>query len=244
MFISEFSEFWSETLATYNNDKLMIVGDFNIHMNDINNCDTKAFNEMLTNFDCLQHIQCPTHESGHTIDLRITPRSTGLNISAAKVDYYLSDHAFIDFHTSLPKLPLLKSIVHSRSLARIHKQSFKNFLSYSVSDMVKLNGEALATQYNRRLSELLDKHAPIKSKRITMRPAVAWFDKNAKALKRHVRKRHHIWRNSLEDTDLTIYKQARNQYRQHLNSKKRAHFADAIQSAHGNHVNCSPLLWG
>ena len=234
MFISEFSEVWSDILATYSNDRLLLLGDFNIHMDNVNNCDTRSFIELLSNFDCQQHINCQTHESGHIIDLCIAPKSTKLNISPATTDYYLSDHAFINFFVSLPRPPITKVNIQSRPLARINKVAFANDLQSIVEELLCEEGKFLASSYDNKLSELLNKHAPLTSKRVTLKPRVAWFDKEAKVLKLKVRKLCHRWKNTRDDHDLTNYKTARNYYRQHLNDKKRSHFSDAIQSAKTN----------
>jgi exonuclease III len=118
MFLREFSEVWSNILATYNNERLLLLGDFNIHIDISNNSDTKSFAEFLVNFDCQQHVNCQTHESGHTIDLCISPTSSILNVSTPTVDHYLSDHAFVDLLISLPKPPLVRTKFLSRAVSK------------------------------------------------------------------------------------------------------------------------------
>ena len=234
MFIAEFSDTLSHILARYNNNRLLLAGDYNIHMDDSNNSDTKAFLELLDNLDCQQHVDCQTHESGHTIDLLISPRSTSLDISSPTVDYYISDHAFVEFQVSLPKPTIIKKEVQSRALSKINGQSFSDDLSAIVSIINTTDASSLATEYNDRLSELLDRHAPMLTKRVTVRPTVAWFDHDAKIRKRDVRRLYHKWKSSKDDEDHATYKKARNSYRHHLDENKRQHFSDAILSAQGN----------
>jgi len=234
MFISEFNEVWSETLATHNNQKLLLLGDFNIHADNPLNSDTKSFMEMLSNYDCHQHVNCQTHESGHTIDLCITPCSTRLKLSTPAAGYFLSDHAFIDFFLSIPKPPLVKATVQSRPIASIDSEVFKNDLSNIIDEIISSESDDIASQYDTKLSMLLDKHAPLVSKSVTIKPKVAWFDKTAKDLKRNLRKLHSKWKLSREEDDFDVYKVARNHYRQHLDASKRSHFSDAISAAHGN----------
>ena len=234
MFINEFSDVLTDILATCNNDRLIIVGDFNIHTENSNDSDARAFNDALSNFDCVQHVKCQTHEAGHTIDLCITPASSSLHVTSPTTDCYFSDHAIIEFLLSIPKPPITKIKTQSRSLSKINTQLFKDDLVSVMSDILKLEDHHMALEYNNRLTALLNKHAPLITKSSVVRPRVAWFDSEAKDLKRKTRNHLHKWIRSKDPLDHTRYKLARNAYRQHLDDNKRQHFTDAIQAANGD----------
>ena len=108
MFITEFADTCSSILAKYGDKRMVIVGDFNIHMDEIQSSDTKSFNELLDTFEWKQHVEDPTHNSGHIIDLCITPINTELQLSKPSTGYLISDHAFIDFLVKIPKPPTLR----------------------------------------------------------------------------------------------------------------------------------------
>ena len=234
MFITEFSDTLTDLLATYNNDHLIIVGDFNIHVDNLNNQDAKAFMETLNDLGCIQHVNCKTHEAGHTIDLCITPSNTVLNISPPSADAYLSDHAFVQFSVSIPKPPLIKQSTQSRSLRKINNLQLQTDLSKFTAEILNYDGHNIAQEYNNRLSSLLDKHAPVITKSRIIRPRVAWFDQEAKELKRKTRNYLHKWIKSDDPHDHQMYKAARNTYRQHLDNNKRRHFTEAITEAKGD----------
>lgn len=51
---------------------LMIIGDFNIHVDDPNDVYAVEFLDLLESMRLMQHVDVPTHEQGHTLDLVIT----------------------------------------------------------------------------------------------------------------------------------------------------------------------------
>jgi exonuclease III len=52
--------------------RLILQGDFNIHMDDTNDPNTSKFLDLLDSFNLRQHIKQPTQDKGHIIDLVIT----------------------------------------------------------------------------------------------------------------------------------------------------------------------------
>ena len=48
--------------------KVIILGDFNIIFFDTSGFAYKRFVDILETFDCVQHIDKPTHNSGHLLD--------------------------------------------------------------------------------------------------------------------------------------------------------------------------------
>ena len=234
MFITEFNDVLTDILATHNNDRLILVGDFNIHMDNPNNSDTIAFNDLLNLFDCVQYVKCQTHEAGHILDLVITPSKTSLEISSPMIDTYLSDHAIIEFSMCIPKPPIVKSKTQSRSIRNINTEQFQKDLMSVCTEIMELEGHDLALEYNKKLASLFNKHAPLITKYSVARPLVAWFDSEAKSLKRKTRTHLHKWQKSRDSLDYDRYKSVRNSYQQHLDNNKRRHFSDAIQAAKGN----------
>ena len=62
MFNTEFADTCSSFLANHSDERLVIVGDFNIHMDEVHSSDTKAFNEILDTFGWHQHVEDSTIE--------------------------------------------------------------------------------------------------------------------------------------------------------------------------------------
>ena len=87
-----FTEFESLLeLQIASNIDLLFIGDFNIHIENLNDYNTRHFLKLLNTFDLLQHVTCPTHDSGHTTDLVITNASSKFTICPFMLDTYISD---------------------------------------------------------------------------------------------------------------------------------------------------------
>ena len=65
---------------------LLVAGDFNFHLDDKLNNDTRRCIDLLKPGNLTQHVEGPTHVAGHTIDLLITRSSNAFlnNIRAVR----------------------------------------------------------------------------------------------------------------------------------------------------------------
>ena len=237
MFTAEFADICSSILSIHSDRKLIIVGDFNIHMDETNNTETIAFSELLNTLNWQQHVNEATHTSGHIIDLCITSDNSELTISQPTVDYFISDHAFISFNTKIQKPPVHKTLVKTRALSRINDENLRKDL-INLSDKIlssnTMDVTHLSTIYDQKLTQILDKHAPLKSKFIIPRTCVAWFNIEAKTLKAKVRKQEKAWRKTKDPTELLRLKNIRRSYRHLIHSNKVTHFNKSIKEAKGN----------
>ncbi len=69
-FLKEFADFLSDLLV--NVDKALIVGDFNIHIDNTNDALGLAFTDLINSFGVKQNDTGPTHRFNHTLDLIIS----------------------------------------------------------------------------------------------------------------------------------------------------------------------------
>lgn len=74
-FINDFSDFLSGIMSNY--DRVLIVGDFNIHVCCPMKPLVEDFLNVIDSFNLVQFVTDPTHEHGHTLDLVL---SCGLQI--------------------------------------------------------------------------------------------------------------------------------------------------------------------
>ena len=70
VFLDQFSVYLESVVMSP--EPLLITGDFNIHVNVSRDPDAARFLELLTSMGLEQHVDKPTHISGHTLDLVIT----------------------------------------------------------------------------------------------------------------------------------------------------------------------------
>ena len=98
-FISEFSSFL-ELVATAAG-KLIIVGDFNIHIDNSLSPVSRQFLSLIDSFDISQHVREPTHILGHSLDLVLSRTRDSVIVNcyvADPVSDHLSVHWFIKAH--------------------------------------------------------------------------------------------------------------------------------------------------
>ena len=73
---------------------LLIIGDFNIHMDDVNHPDTITFTDFLQSFGLVNTVGFQTHKSKHILYLLITDNL--IIIKLTMPGYFFSDHQFIE----------------------------------------------------------------------------------------------------------------------------------------------------
>ena len=89
-------------LASIIRNEIVILGDFNIHLDVNEDPNSRKFTELITTFNLVQHVPEVTHESRHLLDLVIT-RPTDL-VTNLNVGDYFSDHREITFGTNVEKI--------------------------------------------------------------------------------------------------------------------------------------------
>ena len=114
-FMLEFDDFL-ERMCTSN--KHLIVGDFNIRIDNTNECYVKRFLDLLSQYGLSQYVQDPTHTAGHTIDLIIARDSDELIDSVSVHDLGISDHSLV--------LCKLNAITNCKNVFSHNVRSWKN----------------------------------------------------------------------------------------------------------------------
>ncbi len=92
-FIKEFADFLSELVLAA--DKVLIVGDFNIHVDNEKDALGSAFIDILNSIGLRQHVSGPTHSRNHTLDLIL---SHGIDVNGVEILQQsddISDHYLV-----------------------------------------------------------------------------------------------------------------------------------------------------
>ncbi len=231
--LDEFDDYL-DSIVLYD-ELLCIAGDFNLHMNKPNDCDQIRMSSMLISYGLKNHVNIPTHIHGNTLDLIITRDNEELLFSEPTAGYMISDHCFVHTRLGFPKPNLSIKSVTYRNIKDMDLQSFKGDLQNVVDELLPIEDiDTLASEYNVRLSECLDCHAPLTTSERVVRPKVAWYNKSLKDKKRERRKVERIYRQSNLPADLYNFKQCKNEYVAMLNAAHRGHYESAILDASGN----------
>ncbi len=86
-------------------DKVLIVGDFNIHVDNEKDALGSAFIDILNSIGVRQHVSGPTHSRNHTLDLIL---SHGIDVSGVGILQQSDDIS--DHYLVLCKLHIVKAV--------------------------------------------------------------------------------------------------------------------------------------
>ncbi|XP_070403983.1 uncharacterized protein [Nothobranchius furzeri] len=190
-FLKDFSDFLSSIIKLEN---VLILGDFNIHIDDSTSGPAVELLTMTESFNFEQHVSGPTHQKGHTLDLVF---SLDLNISNLCVkDVHMSDHSCVlfDLHFNLESTPSVvipqRRIISENTAARFIEM-FDSNLFLESQDV-----DSLIHSLNSRCKSILDVVAPFKSNRVTRKPFSPWINDSIQNLKRLCRKTERLWKST------------------------------------------------
>ena len=86
-----------------NHKNLVLLGDFNVAVQDLNNPDSLAFYETMEALGLQQHIDKPTHQQGNTLDHIYTESLDQLGILHIFIGSYISDHRLVRIELNCTK---------------------------------------------------------------------------------------------------------------------------------------------
>ena len=219
-------------------DCLVLAGDLNIHFDQQNNKLYQQSYDILMSYGMKRHIFDSTHIGGGILDhvftmalndqLECKTRVDNLNVLG-------SDHfpVYCDFRLVLEK-KFFKNIQY-RKLKEIDLDSFSEDLNTTINGLTVTGSfKSSLAQLTEQTYELLDQHAPLVSKRVSIVESAPWFDKEYRNLRTLRRKAEETWRKSKKDHDLLAYKDLSVACSDLARDKKKIHFKTVIDRAEGN----------
>ena len=151
-----------------------------------------------------QHVWVPTQRSGNTLDLVITRNDESTARDFDVFDPVTSEHYVVSCSLALPKKAFERKEVNYRKMKSIDLQEFRDDISDSplISTVYEAGHdlESLLTLFNTTLIGLLDKHTPLKTRTITIRPSAPWYTEDIREEKQKRRALERRWRK----TGLTV----------------------------------------
>ena len=203
-FLEEFSIFL-EYLVLLPAD-VLIMGDFNFHVDDAMDQDAKEFLTLLDTFNLSQHIVEPTHKYGHTLDLMISKQGASLIKNVNVFLPWISDHSVVQANIMTTKPRFLKKNVTFRKWKHMDMDKYRHDLANAHFELDNPVTDAVLC-YNKILQDLSDKHAPIKSRCSIIRPHVEWFTPELLIEKREKRKLERNYQRTSSPNDAHCFKE-------------------------------------
>ena len=181
----------------------MIIGDFNFHVNEPSRDLLVAkFLDFLDSYNLAQHVTEPTHRRKGTLDLIITRANEDTVLNCKVEDPDLSDHYAVHCKLTLDKPTPRRVEKTYRKLRSVDMEALRRDLTtLPVFTSPATNVTDLLAQYQNDLDGLLEIHAPLKRRMVTLRPSTPWCNDEIASAKRERRKLGRHWRK----TKLTVH---------------------------------------
>ncbi len=247
-FFPEFSSPLDSVSAIYSN-RFLIVGDFNYWVDDSTNLNSSRFLSLLTAHDLVSNITSPTHISGHTLDLVLSPsRNLPTDLPFPNTVVFPPDNSFSDHSFLL--ITLSFTVALSKSPRRFSFRSFKNFNPIYFSTLISgllplsifhfLEPSELYPYFSNALSSINDHIFPLISVSERCRTRPPWFNAHLSFLKTNQRRDERLWRRSLSDSDWSSFCSSRRLYLSTLSAAKSSYYKSRLSSLSKSSKN----LWG
>ena len=85
------------------NTNLVVLSDFNIHLNKIDDSNAGIFLDTMTALGIKQHVAGPTHRSGNCLDLIFTEEMSKIKTIGHSHSMFVSDHSSIQCILNISK---------------------------------------------------------------------------------------------------------------------------------------------
>ena len=149
-FMEEFGSFLDGLLLVGGNS--VICGDFNYSVDDGSKHFSAEFVELLDLSNIENFVSFPTHLSGHTLDLILTPAGSEYvkHVEALPIDSDMSDHTLILFSLEVMRPHAVKKTITFRSYRNVDNNSIVNDIEHilNILDVSSLTAEDCTIWYN------------------------------------------------------------------------------------------------
>ena len=233
MFINDVTEHLSEILTNKQNN--IILGDFNIHIDDPLDPEAGIFNDTMSALGLIQQVTCPTHTKGNTLDLIFSEMGDSIQFGKIHSGPMLTDHAIVFGELNLKKLKATTEVVTFRKIAAITDEMLLDEFNENIPfDDQNQDLDQLITNLNDELKRVIDTLAPPKRMTLSTHPRQPWYNDTVKTKHKVTRKRERAWLKYKQDSNWIAYKKERNIYNRLLTYSKRQSLCKKINDLRGN----------
>ena len=177
-FLTEFTNWITDVVVQDTN--FLVMGDFNLHINNENDENAANLKELMVALDLVQYVTRPTHKSSNILDLIFMENFSEIDIHSCISGNLLSDHYMINCKTSWRCQEICYRVINYPDLANIDLELMSEDIKPGI-----MNGDTLDTQVEKlenTLKGALDKHAPIQTKSVMNRQNIPWFTEEVREM--------------------------------------------------------------
>ena len=222
-FLDQVSELVQYLFTIHKN--LVLLGDFNIHINRLDNQDTQAYIDTMEALGLVHHINQPTHQLGNTLDLIYTESLEPIPVSHAFTSNFISDHCLVGIELEMRKQQVRIESSKTRNYKNFSTSSFET--SFNDSTILAVEVEALERELTRTVDEL----APLQDRRKKKIPSRPWYNSTLREQKRIVRTRKRIYNRDRQLHQWKAFTRERNRYTRMLEFQKRHYLVTKVEEA-------------
>ena len=240
-FFDEFSTLL-ETLSTFNS-QLLVVGDFNVHIDNVDDIQGRRLLTLISDFDLHQSVREPTHVQGHILDLVITRSDCAVKDIHVEPPS-LSDHGLITFSIPFYHKRPIYSIISTRGWKNLDRDKFREVLKQSplcgdLAGIEENSAEDLFDIYERSLRDIIDQLLPVRKVKSRYQPNSPWFDKSCREARRTARRLEKRFRRSGTAEDRSTWASFLRSMHIHFKEKECQFWEQKISSQ----TNSPKMLW-
>ena len=141
----------------------------------------------------------------------------------------ISDHACVIFSVDITKPPLPTREISYRKIMKIDTRKFKEDIQSScLISMTSNDVDELTEAYDSVLQKILDHHAPLKKRTITVHPVAPWYNQAVNEAKQEKRQAERVWRQTGLTVHRQIFQERRNNVTSLITSSKRDYYQQKI----------------
>ena len=209
-FLGDFLETYAEIQTKHNN--VIVMGDFNIHMNQEEDPDAQSFLADLDVMGLRQYVNFATHQKGHLLDLIIMNSNGVWQAMDPTAGEYLSDHRFVHMVLKVKKEPLRRV---TRSVLNLDDiDSYDLIKEADLGELYCMEDiDEILKVFERKVCDAIQTFSEKTQKLVTLRPKVPWITKEVKDQKRIVRNRERVWKKYGEDHQWLAFKREQKRYK-------------------------------
>ena len=214
-------------------EMLIIVGDFNVWVDVKNNKNAKNLMTLMNAFGLDQLVNVPTHNAGHTLD-HVYVNMKQLNITIEVLEDKLDIST--DHNPIMLKLPPLSKVgyefISFRKIKEINIPRFKEEFEGIIERLDCSNNDFASNIKTllRSSHELIDKHAPVITKKLKLNRKPPWVDEEFMRSRSKRRKLEKCWKKNKNDETRNSYIEQRNICAEMSKKKQREYYTDLLNN--------------
>ena len=202
--------------------EILILGDFNIVVNDPTDPDAQLLIAWLESNNLHNIVDFPTHTSENTLDLVIVRENQRISVMNIGPGDYISDHCEVSCRLNILKPSYTRVIKEFRSVKNLDIKEMSDDIDTLSKQIISSNDiEELSIKYQEGLDSLVEKFMPLKKLVVMIHHKYPWFSEEISHLKKALQLLESRWCKDKTIETWMEYKNLRNIYNHRLRVAKR-----------------------